>query len=363
MWKRFDETSRDHRELEMKTIFWIGLLAAATGVAPLTVSQASAQEAVAQFYKAKTISFYIGYPPGGAYDLYARLVARFMGAHIPGKPNIVPRNMPGAGSHTAAAYVANIATPDGTSFATADNSLPLAQLTGDQTLTFDVRKLQYLGNPIVTNNVMVAWHTAGVQSIDDAKHREVIMGATRPANPGGQYPRAANLLLGTKFKLVYGYPGTGELNIAMEKGEIEGRGSNDWVGWKASKPDWVADRKIIVLAQIGLRRERDLPDVPLLMDLAADNKDREVLKLLSSNVMLGKPVFTSPGVPAERLAALRKAFDETMADPEFIADAMRQRLDVDPVDGGTIQKLVADLIDNTPRDVAERLREIMGPSG
>ena len=258
----------------MKTISWVGGLAAGSVVASLIVSPATAQETVAQFYKAKTISFYIGYPPGGAYDLYARLVARFMGAHIPGKPSMVPRNMPGAGGHTAAAYVANIATPDGTSIGTADNSLALAQVTGDKTLTFDVRKLRYLGNPIVTNNVMVAWHTAGVQSIDDARHREIIMGATRPSNPGGQYPRAANLLLGTKFKLVYGYPGTGELNIAMEKGEIEGRGSNDWVGWKATKPDWVADRKIIVLAQIGLRREKDLPNIPLLMELAANDKDR-----------------------------------------------------------------------------------------
>jgi hypothetical protein len=347
----------------MRTISWVGRLAAGSIVASCIASPASAQEAIAQFYKAKTISVYIGYPPGGAYDLYARLVARFMGAHIPGKPNIVPRNMPGAGGHTAAAYVANIAAPDGTSFGTADNSLALAQVTGDKTLTFDVRKLQYLGNPIVTNNVMVAWHTAGVRSIDDARHREIIMGATRPSNPGGQYPRAANLLLGTKFKLVYGYPGTGELNIAMEKGEIEGRGSNDWVGWKASKPDWVADRKIIVLAQIGFRREKDLPDVPLLMELAANDKDREVLKLLSSNVMLGKPVFTSPGLPAERLAALRKAFDETMTDPEFLAEAGRQRLDIDPVDGETIQKLVADLIEKTPKDVTDRLREIMESPG
>jgi hypothetical protein len=341
----------------------VGRLAAGSVVASLIVSPATAQEAVAQFYKAKIINFYIGYPPGGAYDLYARLVARFMGAHIPGKPGIVPRNMPGAGGHTAATYLANIATPDGTSFGTADNSLALAQVTGDKTLTFDVRKLQYLGNPIVTNNVMVAWHTAGVQSIDDARHREIIMGATRPSNPGGQYPRAANLLLGTKFKLVYGYPGTGELNIAMEKGEIEGRGSNDWVGWKASKPDWVADRKIIVLAQIGLRREKDLPNIPLLSDLASSDKDREVLKLLSSNVVLGKPVFTSHGLPPERLAALRKAFDETVTDPEFLAEAMRQRLDIDPVDGETIQKLVADLIENTPKDIVDRLREIMGPSG
>lgn len=340
---------------------WLGFTTGSV-VACLLASPATAQDAVAQFYKGKTINFYIGYPPGGAYDLYARLVSRFMSAHIPGKPNIVPRNMPGAGSHTAAAYVANIATPDGTSFGTADNSLALAQLIGDKSLTFDVRKLQYLGNPIVTNNVMVVWHTTGVKSIDDARRREIAMGALRPSNPAGQYIRAANLLLGTKFKPVYGYPGTGELNIAMERGEIEGRGSNDWAGWKAMKPEWVAQHKIIVLAQIGLRREKDLPDVPLLMELPGNEKDREMLKALSSNVTLGKPVFTSPGLPSERLAALRKAFDETVTDAEFLAEAKRQRFDIDPVGGETLQNLVVDVIENTPKDLAERLREIMEPS-
>jgi hypothetical protein len=269
--------------------------------------------------------------------------------------------MPGAGGHTAAGYVAETVAPDGTSFGTADNSMHLEQVTGDKALRFDVRKLQYIGNPIVTNNTMVVWHTAGVQTIEDAKRREVIIGAIGSSNPGAQYPRAANLLFGTKFKLVYGYPGSSELNLAMEKGETQGRGSNDWVGWKAAKPDWVAERKIIVLTQIGLRREKDLPDVPLLMELASNDRDREALKLLSSNTMIGKPVFTSPGLPPERLAALRKAFDDMIADPEFLAEAKRQRLDIDPVKGETIQKFIADAIEKTPKEVADRLREIIEP--
>jgi hypothetical protein len=346
----------------MRTISWLGGLAAGSVAACLLASPATAQDAVAQFYRGKTINFYIGYPPGGAYDLYSRLVSRFMSAHIPGKPSIVPRNMPGAGGHTAAAYVADIAAPDGTSFGTADNSLPLGQLFGEKSITFDVRKLQYLGNPIVTNNVMVVWHTTGVKTMDDAKQQEVVMGALRPSNPAGQYIRVSNLLLGTKFKPVYGYPGSGALNIAMERGEIGGRGSNDWIGWKVTKPEWVAERKIIVLTQIGLRREKDLPDVPLLTELATSEQDRAVLKLLSSNVTLGKPVFTSPGLPPERLAALRKAFDATVADPEFLAEAKRMRLDIDSVDGETLQKLVVDIIENTPKDLGDRLREIMEAS-
>jgi tripartite-type tricarboxylate transporter receptor subunit TctC len=324
-------------------------------------AQAQAQDAVAQFYKDKQISFVIGYPPGGAYDLYARLVSRYMGAHIPGKPAIIPRNMPGGGGHIAAGYVAGVVAPDGTTFGTADNSMHIEQVIGEKALKFDVRKLNFIGNPIVTNNVMTVWHTSGVRTMEDAKKRDVTMGATGPSNPGSQYPRASNLMFGAKFKLVYGYPGSPDLNIAMEKGEIDGRGSNDWVGWKAAKPDWVAQHKIVVLAQIGLRREKDLPDVPLLWELATNDRDRAVLKLLSSNVLLGKPVFTSPGVPAERIAALRKAFDETMTDPAFLAEAKRERLDVDPVKGEEMQRLVADAIEKTPKDIADRLREIIEP--
>ena len=328
-------------------------------VTALTVQGARAQDAIAQFYKDKQINFYIGYPAGGAYDAYARLVSRFMGNHIPGKPIIVPRNMPGGGGHIAAGYVANVAPQDGTAFATADNSMALAQVTGDKGLKFDVRKLQFIGNPTVTNNVMVAWHTSGVKSIEDAKHRQVTMGATGPSNPGAQYPRAANLLIGAKFKLIYGYPGSTDLNIAMEKGEIDGRGSNDWVGWKATKPDWVAQKMIIVLAQIGLQREPDLPDVPLLADLASNDHDRKVLRLLSTNVVVGKPIFTSSGVPADRIAALRKAFDDTMKDPALLAQASKESLDIRPVRGEDVQKLVADVIDNTPKDIADRLRDII----
>ena len=190
---------------------------------------ASADDAVEQFYRGKTIDFYIGYPPAGSYDSYARLVARFMGDHIPGKPIVLPRNMPGSGGHIAGGYVFNVAPHDGTALGTADSALVLEQIIGDKVLRFDVSKLQYIGNPIVTNNVMVSWYASGINTIEDAKTRDVLMGATGTNNPGAQYPRATNELVGTKFKLIYGYPGSNELNIAMENGEIEGRGSTDWV--------------------------------------------------------------------------------------------------------------------------------------
>lgn len=329
----------------------------------LSVGGARADESVEQFYKGKTIDFYIGYPPAGSYDSYARLVARFMGDHIPGKPVVLPRNMPGSGGHIAGGYVFNVAPHDGTALGTADSALVLEQIIGDKILRFDVNKLIYIGNPIVTNNVMVSWYKSGINSIDDAKHRQVLMGATGTNNPGAQYPRATNELVGTKFKLIYGYPGSNELNIAMENGEIEGRGSTDWVGWKSTKPDWVAQHKIIVLTQVGLTREKDLPDVPLMTDLAKNDKDREVLRILSTPVMLSKQIFTSPGVPPDRVEALRKAFDETMKDPQFLAEAAKERLDINPVSGADMQKLVNDMIANTPKNAADRLREIMGEAG
>jgi tripartite-type tricarboxylate transporter receptor subunit TctC len=315
-------------------------------------------DSVADFYKGKTIDFYIGYSPGGTYDLYARLVSRFMGDHIPGKPVIVTRNMPGAGSRTAAGYVANVAPHDGAAFGTADEALSLEQVIGDKTLQFDASQLQYIGNPIVVNNVMVTWAASGVKTIEDAKHREVTMGATGPT-ASAQYPTAANRMLGTKFKIVSGYPGGNDINFAMENGEVEGRGSNDWVSWKATKPDWIANQKINILVQIGLTKEHDLPNVPLLMDLATNDEDKEVLKLLSSPVMFGRPVFTSPGVPSERMAALRKAFDDTMKDREFIAEAAREKLEINPVSGLELQAFVADMMSTTPKAVAGRLRDII----
>ena len=340
---------------------WARLAIASTLAAAVTAG-AQAQDAVAQFYKDKQINFYIGYPAGGAYDAYARLVSRFMSKYIPGNPQIVPRNMQGGGGHIAAGYVANVAAPDGLSLGTADNSMALSQVVGEKSLQFDVRKLQFIGNPVVTNNVMVVWHTTGLKTIEDARKREVAMGATGPSNPGSQYPRAANLLFGTKFKLIYGYPGTTDLNIAMEKGEIEGRGSNDWVGWKSAKPDWVEGKKIIVLAQVGLKKEPDLPDVPLMTDLATNDIDRTVMKLMASAVIFGKPVFSSPGVPADRIDALRNAFDQTMKDAEFLAQAEKQKLDIAPVRGVELQQTVADIMANTPPEVVARLNQIMTPA-
>jgi tripartite-type tricarboxylate transporter receptor subunit TctC len=318
---------------------------------------ADARQSVESFYKGKTIDFYIGFSPGGGYDFYARLVARFMGDHIPGKPKIVPRNMAGAGSRTAASYMYNVAPKDGLAIATVDQATPVQQAVGDPTIQFDTKKFGFIGNPVVDNNVIVTWHTSGIKSIADAKNKEVMIGATG-YNTSAQYPQALNKVAGTQFKIILGYPGANEVNLAMENGEVAGRGSNSWASYKATKPNWITEKKMNVLAQIGLTKAKDLQDVPLLTDLASNDQDRAALKLLSSPPSIGRPIFAPPGIPADRLAALRDAFDTTMKDPAFLEEAKREGLDIDPVSGTDLQKIVEDIL-NAPQPVRDRLSKII----
>ena len=311
----------------------------------------------ADFYKGKTVDMVIGFSVGGGYDVYARTVARFMGEQIPGKPRIVPKNMTGAGSRVAANFVYNVAPKDGTVLATADQSMPLEQAVGDAGITFDTRKFTWIGTPIFENNTLVTWHMSPVKTVEDAKRLEVAVGATG-FNTSAQYPQVMNSLLGTKFKIIMGYPGGNEINLAMENGEVAGRGSNNWTSWKSTKPDWIRDKKINILVQIGLTKAADLPDVPLLMDLAKNEDDRLALKLVSAPPMVGRPVFSTPNVPDDRTKALRDAFDATMKDPAFLEEAKKTGLDINPIGGVELQKIVADIID-TPKPVRDRLASIL----
>ena len=330
-------------------------------LAGASTGPAWSQQSVEDFYRGKNIDMVIGYSPGGTYDLYARLVARYLGNYIPGKPNIVPRNMPGAGSRTATAWVYNVAPKDGTVLATADQSLAVEQALGDKQLKFDTTKLIYIGNPNSENNTTVTWHTSGIKTIEDAQQRQVVMGATG-GSTSSQYPKAMNALLGTKFKIIIGYPGGNDINLAMEKGEVDGRGSNSWAAWKATRPDWLRDKKINILVQIGLKKAPDLPDVPLLMDLAKNDDDRAVLKLVSASGTIGRPIFTSPGVPPERVKALRDAFTAMINDKPFIDEAKKEHFEIEPLGGEELQKLVADIV-ATPKPIADRLQQIIGNVG
>lgn len=333
------------------------VIAAASGLA-LLASQAMAQSSVESFYKGKQMDLVIGYSAGGGYDTYARLVARYLGQFVPGQPNIVARNMPGGGSRVAAGFVFKVAPKDGTVLATADQSLSLAQAIGDKGIQFDTTKFIYIGNPSAENNTTVTWHTTGIKTIEDATRQEVPMGATG-GSTSSQYPRAMNALLGTKFKIILGYPGGNDINLAMEKGEVAGRGSNSWASWKSTRPDWVRDNKINILVQIGLTKAPDLPNVPLLLDLAKNDSDRAVLRMLSAPATIGRPIFTTPGVPEDRVKALRAAFEKMIVDPGFVDEAKKTNLEIDPVSGEELQKIVNEIV-NTPKETAERLAAIIG---
>jgi tripartite-type tricarboxylate transporter receptor subunit TctC len=337
------------------------ILAALLAASAVVCASSARADSVEDFYRGKTIDLYIGYSAGGGYDNYARQVARYMSKYIPGNPEIVPHNMAGGGGRIAAAYLFTIAPKDGTAIATADQSLPLQQALGDPTVRFDMSKFGWIGSPNSDNNTLVTWYTTGVKTIEDARKTEVAMGATGP-NTSAQYPLAMNALLGTKFKVVTGYPGGADVNLAMEKGELGGRGSNNYVSWQTTHPEWLREHKINILVQIGLAKDPELPDTPLLSELGKTADDRAMLKLLSAPVRIGRPLFTTPDVPPERLRALREAFDKTMKDAEFLESAKKTKLEIGPVSGVELQSIVADIV-QTPPAIAKRLAAIIGNPG
>ena len=313
---------------------------------------------VADFYHGRTLSLIIGTSSGNDYDFRARLLARHLGRHIPGEPTIVPQNMPGVGGVKAANYLASIAPHDGTTLHMIMSNMMSSEAIGAQGVQFDTRKFFWVGNTTSSPNVTVSWYKSGVTSIEQVKTRELIVGA-----PGGTvgvvYATAMNRLLGTKFKIVTGYPGGNEVNLAMERGEIDGRASNSWASWKSTRPDWVKDKKINVLVQVGLQRAPDLADVPLLFELTNDPIERQVLTFLSADTAIARALVTAPDTPPERVAALRRAFDDTMRDPDFLAEADKAMLDIVPMSGADAQK-IADSIVNTPPEVVARAKMLLG---
>ena len=314
-------------------------------------------EPVADFYRGKTVSMIVGNPVGNDYDYRGRLIARHIGRHIPGNPTVVPRNMPGAGGLVAANWMAKLAPQDGTQlFMIAQPHAP-GQAMALPNIQFDVRAFHWVGNTIDTPNVVNSWHTSGIHSIEDVMKRELVVGGTTGTN-SVIYPAVLNALVGTRFKVVTGYPGGGELNIAMEREEIMGRGSNSWAAWKSTKQQSLAEKKIIILVQVALQRASDLPDVPLLLELAKNDFDRKVLTFLSADTAISRAVVTTPSVPRERVEALRRAFDATMKDKAFLAEAAEARMDIVPSTGETAQQVAQSIVDADPAVVA-RARDLV----
>lgn len=316
-------------------------------------------ETPAEFYKGKTVSIVIGTSAGNDYDLRGRLIGKYLQRYIPGQPTVVVRNMPGAGGITAANHLAALAPRDGTSLHMIMSNMMSSQALGVKGVKFDTRDFAWIGNSTSVPNVMATWLTSPVKTIADARVKTALMGAPT-GTAGALYGEVMNAVLKTKFNLVTGYPGGVEVNLAMERGEVDGRASNSWAAWKANNADWLAAKKLNFLVQIGLERHPELPDTPLLIELAENEADRRILTFVSADTAISRSLVASPGVPPDRIEALRRAFDAVMKDPQFLADAERSKMDVSAMTGEEAQK-IADSIVNTPPDVIERARAFLEP--
>ncbi len=313
-------------------------------------------QSVAEFYKGKTVTVLIGVSAGGEYDLQARLVARHIGKHIPGNPTVIAQNMLGAGGLTEANYLYNVAPKDGTFIGMIQNALPILQAVGLPGPQFESDKFNWVGSIMSTVETLAVWHTSGVTNIEQARAREVVIGAVGRGGITDTFPRMMNQFAGAKFKIVVGYPGGNDVNLAMERGEVAGR-NNTWSSWKTTKRNWLEEKKISILAYQG-PPQKDLTGVPLVEDLASTLADKQAIQLITAGTLYGRPLAMAPGVPGERVAAVRQAFDETMKDPEFLKEADAAAMEVEPVRGVRMQKISADLL-ATPADVKARARPLI----
>jgi tripartite-type tricarboxylate transporter receptor subunit TctC len=322
---------------------------------------ASAQEDVAAFYRGKQLRMVVGTGPGGGYDLFARAVARHIVNHIPGNPTVIVQNQPAAGGLVMVNQLYSLGPKDGTVIAAPINGIPTAPLLEPAAARFDATKLNWIGSTNRETYVAYAWHTAGVHSLADLLQRELIVGATAAGTTLVDFPLVTNKFLGTRFKVVRGYDSTPQINVAMERGEVEGIGGIGWQAVKTTIPQWITEKKITVIAQYGLHRDPELAAAPTMLELAKTDADRQALTMMFARTEYGRPYFVPPDVPAARVEALRRAFDATMKDPGFIADAAQLQLDLSPITGEEVQTLVAKLA-GTPADVAARVRAALDAS-
>jgi tripartite-type tricarboxylate transporter receptor subunit TctC len=330
---------------------------AAAALAMALLSPAAA-DSVADFYKGKTVELYIGYSAGGGYDVYARLLARHIGKHIPGNPTIVPKNMTGAGSLKLANWLYNVAPKDGTVFGMIGRGTGFDPLFGIKGAQFKGTQFNWIGSANDEVSICVSWHTSDVKTFDDLLTKELIVGGTGASADTDQFPKIMNAVLGTRMRIITGYPGGNDVGLAMERGEVKGRCGWSWSSVKATHQPWLDEKKINVLVQLALHKHPDLSNVPLVVDLAKSEADKRTMRLLFARQSLGRPFLAPPGVPAERIAALRKAFMDAMNDKELLADAERSKLEITPVSGEEIQKLVEEVYD-TPAAITKRAAELL----
>ncbi|HSR55356.1 MAG TPA: hypothetical protein VLN73_03885 [Alphaproteobacteria bacterium] len=337
----------------MKTLRYMSVLALMGGIAATAVQGEALGQSAADFYKNKRITVYIGYAAGGGYDRYGRVLAREMGKFIPGEPRMIAKNMPGAGSIILANALYNTLPKDGTAMGIIGRGVPMEPLFGRKGPRFDATKFNWIGSMNNEVSTCVAFHTSGIKSIEDAQKREMILAATAQGSDGVDFPLALNNVLGTKFKLITGYPGGATLQLAQERGEAHGRCGWSWSSIKATRPHWIKEGKLKILLQLALKKHPEIPsDVPLVMDLAKTERDKKVLQLIFARQAMGRPFLAPPKVPADRVAALRSAFDTMVTDPDFKAMAKKTKLEVEPISGKEIEDMLKDIY-STPKDIVQ----------
>jgi tripartite-type tricarboxylate transporter receptor subunit TctC len=321
----------------------------------LLLPQPTRAQPVADFYRGKTVTLTVGYSAGGGYDTYARILAHHMGRHIPGQPTIVVQNAPGAGSMRAANTIYNVAPKDGTAFGMFGRGIALEPLIGTSPAQFEATKFLWLGSGTEEAAVVVIRAEKGIKTWADMLTKPFTVGGEGTGSDPDVYALMLKNVFGVKLRLICVYPGTTEMALAVERGEVDGRASWSWSSLKSLKPDWIAQKKINIPVQLNLHKSPDLPDVPLIGDFAKSERERQILKLVLSRQTMGRPFMAPPGLPTDRAAALRTAFDQTMKDPAFIAEARARGQEVNPVSGQEIEALLTELY-ATPKDVVEETK-------
>ena len=316
-------------------------------------------ETVADFYKGKVVTLSVGYSPGGDYDAVARLVAQYMPKYIPGNPTMIVNNVPGAGSLILANQIYNVEPKDGTAFGLIARGMPMEPLLGKGDAKYDSRNFSWIGSAANEISLCVTCGSSQVKSWQDGLVKTFTVAGNGSGSDPDVFANVLHNLFGLKDKLVTGYPGTSEISLAMERGEVDGRCGWSWTSIKSGKPQWLAEKKLNLIVQLALNKAPDLPDVPLVIDLASTDRQRAILKLIFSRQTLGRPFAAPPGIPGDRKAALRSAFDQAMRDPGLLADAKKRKIEINPVSGAKIDILMADLY-RSPPDILAQAREAAG---
>jgi tripartite-type tricarboxylate transporter receptor subunit TctC len=335
-----------------------GLLAIALCLAAIPARA----EDVAAFYRGRQISWILSADAGGGYAAYARTFAPYLTEHIPGKPNIVIQHMPGGGGLRAMSYLFSVAPRDGSTIGLVHSSVPFAPLYGIRGAAFDPRQMGWIGSIATSRGICVAWHTAGIATWADLLAKEFIVGGSGAGSQMETLPLLLNRLFGTRIKVISGYKGGNAIYLAMERGEVQGRCGGLVSSINATRPDWFASRKVTVPIQVAITRNAQFPDVPAVVELAKDERTRDVLRLALAAEDMDRPILTPPGVPPERLAALRTAFHQAMNDPGFIAEAKRQRLEVDEVAGEKVTAIISATF-ALPPDIVKAANDAMHLTG